>query len=169
MIRESGIFIPAENLLGDLPTRVVTARHHDDLPDDDYFFTEAYCSDPACDCRRVQFWVVGAKPKQILATITYAWESREFYERWQGSQDVMWGADLEPLGRQSEHAPALLKIFRESVLPSPGYAARIRRHYQLFKAAAASQVKPSSRPSRNQACPCGSGRKYKRCCLGQSA
>jgi uncharacterized protein YecA (UPF0149 family) len=51
------------------------------------------------------------------------------------------------------------------------YRERIKRHYSMFKKAieeekAARQTRRTpSLVGRNEACPCGSGMKYKKCCL----
>jgi hypothetical protein len=34
---------------------------------------------------------------------------------------------------QSENAPALLELFRRVLLVDPGYVARVKRHYEMFR------------------------------------
>jgi hypothetical protein len=73
-------------------------------------------------------------PTGALAVLSYGWESAEYYARHSdAAADRASGIVLDPLHRQSEHAPAVLAMI-EDALRDPVRAARIRRHYQLFKA-----------------------------------
>lgn len=107
------------------------------LPAGSYGFLEAYCNEPTCDCRRVLFQVAEERrPAEILATLNVGWETVEFYTEWlHGDERLareMVGASLDPLNRQSRHAPALLRLFQELLLPDTVYMARLRRHYELY-------------------------------------
>ena len=61
-----------------------------------------------------------------------------FYQKWAGAptwdRSLWTGAFLDPLTEQTAYAPALLDLFK-FILQSPGYAQRLRKHYQLFRAA----------------------------------
>lgn len=110
------------------------------LPADDYAFLEMYCSDAGCDCRRVYFQVISINnPGSVLAVITWGWESLAFYRKWGhypgAAKDakLMKGPSLAPLAKQSELAPALLKLAKNLLLPTPEYVERIKRHYALFR------------------------------------
>ena len=108
------------------------------LPVGEYAFVEYFCNEPGCDCRRVLFKVVSkSQPGEILAVINFGWEAVAFYTRWlhgdeEGANEIV-AAALDPLNRQSRHAPALLDLFRKLWLPDQDYVARQRRHYELFK------------------------------------
>jgi hypothetical protein len=111
------------------------------LPPDSYGFIELYCDDPKCDCRRVifQVWRKSTGHK-VWATITYGWESAEYYAKWchcgPGSlADEMAGAALEQLSPPTELSPHLLGLFREVLLTDKAYVARLKRHYQEVRAA----------------------------------
>ncbi|MBI3891886.1 MAG: SEC-C domain-containing protein [Candidatus Wallbacteria bacterium] len=101
---------------------------------------------------------------------------------------------LEPMGDQSVYASAMLDAFEKLVLTGE-YEERLRRHYRLVKDALLERQHPihrvirdlasASEPeaarqadeeirqpirrgvtvARNDPCPCGSGKKFKRCCL----
>lgn len=117
-------------------TRSVKVRGDDDLPDGEYGFIEFYCNEPACDCRRVVVSVVSPDPGLTpLATISFGWESLQFYRDRLGDLEdaaVLKGPTLDPLHPQTKYAPALLRLFR-FVLTDDAYVERLKRHYQLFK------------------------------------
>jgi hypothetical protein len=151
---------------------------HDGLPVGNYGLLEFYCPDPDCDCRRVILNVVEEKhPKQFLASISYAFDP----------EDDMPGPFLDPMNLQSEYAAALLELVEQLVLSDPDYVARLERHYERVKEAAVDRRHPAHRKiqqtlkkdahdfpmpapwkelvGRNDPCPCGSGKKYKYCCM----
>jgi len=119
-------------------TRSITIRNNPDLPDDEYGFLELYCNDENCDCQRVFFNVVSRKRGKDVAVIAYGWEDSEFYARWYRRNDPqliqeMQGPILNPTSQQSELAPALLRLVRDTLLKHPAYIERLKRHYRIFK------------------------------------
>ena len=111
-----------------------------DLPPDDYAFLEMYCSEAGCDCRRVYFQVIAmSNPSVVPAVIAFGWEPLAFYRKWGhypgAAEDakLMKGPCLPPMTKQSELAPALLKLAKGLLLSSPEYVERIKRHYTLFR------------------------------------
>lgn len=120
-------------------TRTITVFDVPGLPPGDYTFTEAYCNEPGCDCRRVFFNVIQIETNRVVATIAYGWESIEYYVMWLGMDDPaaissLTGPVLNPSSPQSELAYALLAQM-PLLLSDPQYVARLKRHYQTFKAA----------------------------------
>lgn len=120
-------------------TRNITTRHNPELPDDDYGFIELYCNDENCDCRRVLFNVISRKRDDVVAVIAYGWEDSEFYARWYRNNAPqiireLQGPILNDASYQSELAPALLKLVRNTLLQDPAYIERLKRHYWMFKA-----------------------------------
>lgn len=157
------------------------------VPKGEYGLFESYCDEPGCDCRRVFVNVGRPGTKSFLATIGFGWEGKAFYRKWmrtpvgdefQEIADHMSGAQLEPTQSQSDIAPALLELVQEFALTDDAYVERIKRHYRMFREMVnvrgnaetgpprrtVPRVGSSSGPRRNSPCPCGSGRKYKRCC-----
>jgi hypothetical protein len=119
-------------------TRSITIHNNPRLPDDDYGFLELYCNDENCDCRRVFFNVISHKRGEVVAVIAYGWEDSAFYIRWYRQNDPsviheMQGPILNPGSNQSELAPALLKLVRDTLLKDPAYIERLKRHYWMFK------------------------------------
>ncbi len=122
-------------------TRSVTVlRESDyDLPAGSYGFLEMYCNEPGCDCRRVFFCVVPEKSNRIEAYITYGWEKPNYYRKWLGFDDPhaisdLKGPALNVGSPQSRLAPALLNLFRETLMRDEDYLARVKRHYFMFRA-----------------------------------
>ena len=125
-------------------TRTVSTFGSPGLPDDDYGFVECYCPEEDCDCRRVLFVVMSRSRMEPVATINYGWESVAFYKKWVNDMDAARecaSAFLDPLGKQSELSPGLLRVCQESLLSDPSYVARLKRHYAIFKASAPSKSK----------------------------
>ena len=104
----------------------------------------------------------------------------------------MSGVSLELLFDQTEYAAAAKKLCEDVLLADPTYVARLKRHYQMMRDYANRRSKGVSygefddddefyddedidaaplprsidpRTGRNDPCPCGSGKKYKTCCL----
>lgn len=104
---------------------------------------EFYCDELTCDCRRVMIVITRAEDEEMrecLATISYGWESPEFYRKWSGEEDPEYnrslaGAELAPLNVQSVHAPVLRDIFVGCLEEDPALRGRFARHYRQFRAA----------------------------------
>ncbi|MBI2920641.1 MAG: SEC-C domain-containing protein [Planctomycetes bacterium] len=174
-------FVPFHSRFPDVAereSRTVTVFDRDPLPQDTYVFAESYCDEERCDCRRVFLNVFSKSGMAFLATISWGWESREFYREWmhgaadEEDLDELQGPALVRMTAQSPLAPALLGIFQEVVLDD-AYAARLKRHYRMFRESVdrkeahrphGAGTPPPGAPGRNVPCPCGSGKKFKRCC-----
>lgn len=150
-------------------TRTVIVATGNEVPADEYHFLEFFCNDLQCDCRRARIAVTSGRTGALMASLDYAWEDRAFYVRWMGMDDdtidQIVGAQLAVCMPQSEHCGSILKLFRETLQHDPEYAARIVRHYWMFKESRTPT--PRAPVGRNEPCPCGSGRKFKKCCLGK--
>ncbi|MCD4687661.1 MAG: SEC-C domain-containing protein [Anaerolineae bacterium] len=158
-------------------TRSVLVLNDPNLPEDEYGLLELYCDEPGCDCRRVFFDVYSQKQNKSVAVITYGWESKQFYVNWFGKNtpsviNELKGPALNATSPQSKLAPALLRLVT-NVLKDKHYVARLKRHYAMFRKAVdeqATEERPKVTPAvskripRNGPCPCGSGKKYKKCC-----
>ena len=169
-------------------TRAITVFNNPELPSDTYVLVDSYCDEFDCDCRRVFFNVFSKSRKKLLAVIAFGWESKKFYAKWLGKNDPIMIKDLKGpalnlTSPQSKLAPALLRQIKV-ILQDKNYIERLKRHYRLFKAEIKREEKKKQKqdknadanhnasPSlpkvgRNEPCPCGSGKKYKRCCENQ--
>ena len=158
-------------------TRTAFVLNDPDLPSGDYSFIDTYCDDPDCDCRRVIFYVISSATRKPMAVIAYGWEDKRFYAKWFGDNDPemlndLKGPALNVGSPQSKYAPALLKLVKE-LIQDKAYVERLKNHYALFKAhikktkGVKSPARSANIIGRNDPCPCGSGKKYKKCCLGK--
>jgi hypothetical protein len=127
--------------LGARETRALLVSGRKELPDGNYGFLELYCDEAGCDCRRVMIDVLREDTEdKIWATLNYGWETVEFYRQWgRCSSDrearALQGPELDPLNPQTQYSRVLLESFRIFLLQSPDYVQRLKRHYQLFRAA----------------------------------
>ena len=174
--------------LADRECRTVRPMNHERLPNRRFFFLEAYCAEPRCDCRRVMLSVVDGETRAVAATINHAFEPPG------PPHEDEPQTFLDPLNPQSPMANDLLAQFLLMVEHDPAYQERLERHYLACKAVVDDPTHPdhhvvrtelhddpsfrpafpSQTPVRrqeprigpNDACPCGSGKKFKRCCRG---
>lgn len=93
-------------------------KDEEGLPDGDYVLFEAYCDNPACDCRNVTIQIMAAPPKvKNMATISYGWESREYYKSVTDDEETvnrLYGFHLLG-GKQSERADAFMNMFEKMI------------------------------------------------------
>jgi hypothetical protein len=174
-------FYEVEPELAERETRTITIiRAQRDPPEGTYGLIESFCPDPACDCRRVMLNIACEEQLErgYLATISYGFDRDE----------DMAGPFLDPLNPQSEYSEALLELVTTAALSDGRYVERLEEHYHLVKRAAADFGHPAyvkiqkelhrtddagsftagphqERVARNAPCPCGSGKKYKQCCM----
>jgi len=141
--------------LAERETRTVTVlldNPSGQLPPAEYSFLEMFCNEPGCDCRRVFFTVISSRTEQLEAVIAYGWEGRTFYRRWlkypstKEEVDDLQGPILNPMSPQSIHAPAILEIFTDLLLPDMDFMARVKRHYRLFRDTLERRTNFSRRP-----------------------
>lgn len=169
--------------LAEKETRSITAAIGQQSSMDSYALAESYCDELDCDCRRVFFSVMSEKQKKIVAVVAFGWENKNFYAKWLGSNDPqtlkeLIGPSLNLASAQSRYAPELLKLIDDFVLQDNNYIERLKRHYALFKEEIGKKRRGGEKyvnsnaasfppkVGRNMPCPCGSGKKYKKCCLG---
>ena len=174
-------FYEVEPELAEHETRTITVLvTQSELPEGTYGLIESFCPDPACDCRRVMLNIACEEQLErgYLATISYGFDR----------DDDMAGPFLDPLNPQSEYSEELLETVTTAALSDTRYVERLEEHYHLVKRAAAdpehpahtkiqqelsrdedlagfSPSPPRERVPRNAPCPCGSGKKYKQCCM----
>lgn len=155
------------------------------LPAGTYGFVEMFCNDERCDCRRAFIQVLADVSPRLrdngpMATISFGWEEESFYRKWaafplsnEGLAELK-GPALASMAPQSTYASELLVQFK-ILVHDEAYVERIARHYSAYRKVIDSRgpktnltvVRSEPKPGMNQPCPCGSGRKYKRCCWRQ--
>lgn len=162
-------------------TRTLIAINDPQLPPGNYALHELYCDEPGCDCRRVFLNVFREQTGTFEAMIAYGWESREFYVKWMGDDDpLVLDSLLGPALNLTSQTTPLSNVLLDrvkTVLKDRLYVERLKRHYRMFREeierealrgelADAEEQTVASRlkVGRNDACPCSSGKKFKRCC-----
>jgi hypothetical protein len=157
------LFIERFGKLGWKETRSATVFENNSygLPADEYGLLESYCDDENCDCRRVFLNIASRKNDEIIAVVTYGWETEAFYRKWFGGSDTgysrtaakeMTGLGLNSASPQSKFAPAALKLVRD-LLQDQNYVARIKRHYKMFKETVGNQPVQIAIPDEISATP----------------
>jgi hypothetical protein len=124
-----------------------------------YWVIDRYCPTPSCDCSSVALTLCRLQtdnPAPIVVGDADADLARE-----SPVLEVTTPAARQPFAAFSRELLERLPLRREEA-----------RRAVLRHAAAAAPAKPAalslpaSRTPRNAPCPCGSGKKFKRCCLG---
>lgn len=145
------------------------------IPKGQYVYIENYCNDPKCDCRKVMINVfqLDGKNSQIFATIGFGWEDVEYYSKWlHGDTELakeMKGASIELGAPQSQYSKACLAMVKSQCLNDSVFINRLKEHYHLFKQMIKKEGQIiANKIGRNEPCPCGSGRKFKHCCLNKN-
>lgn len=157
---------------------------YDHIPSDNYAFVELFCHDADCDCHNTIIHVVTNNPYKLWAIIRYGWKSKSFYNEWMGGgnlklAELLAGISLDALSPKNAISRELLQVFKNMITEDSKYGQRIQGHYAMFKDKIKKaettqrshyvdkQLPPSSvlKTKRNEQCSCGSGKKYKKCCL----
>lgn len=113
---------------------------------------------------------------KLWASLRYGWEPRKFYRDWMGERneftEQLPGASIDAMSSPNDLvAQEFLSVFTNMIKNDKQYATRIETHYQMHKNKIDNEEKPqlyrlsSEKTGRNDPCPCGSGKKYKKCCL----
>ena len=136
-----------------------------------YAFLESYCSNPECDCREVVILIEPQRGDDLLnfdrfarpiAVINYAWEKPLSKSN----------PGLHSDTPKSSRATVALNVFRGYVETHAGYQKKLRQHYAMMKEMGqrygkGSPIQKETTSGRNELCPCGSGKKFKKCCLNK--
>ena len=133
----------------------LACANHPIIPDGRYLLFEMYCGEPACDCRQAMILVLRtdalARENDVLAVMTFGWESSHFYREWLktvphgncAKAEVWAGAHLLPGEPSSRVAEAFLAVFRLFAL-RPENVERYKSHYRLYRKAHAAAANSRS-------------------------
>jgi hypothetical protein len=128
---------------------------------DAYELHEFYCVDPACDCRRVLFQAFSRARRDYVATIGHGFSAKQ--ARRAGMEQTY----LDPLHPSAPDAGELLAAVESLLRTDAAWHQRLEDHYAMVKRSVAKPVEaptPGPKVGPNEPCPCGSGKKYKKCC-----
>jgi SEC-C motif len=141
---------------------------HEGLPNDArYVIFEYYCDNATCDCNNLYVDIFqlddnGEPMKEPLAVVKYDWSSKA----------TQCYPTLDEESSQSEISPYLIKVY-EKFIHQEEYLLRIQKQYaHVKKIMCERQINNLTNKigslidvGRNDPCPCGSSKKYKKCCL----
>ena len=170
-------------------TRTITLfEPRDGIPAGSYGLIEWYCPDPDCDCRRVTINVVEKEhPGHFLASIGYGFdraaEDAGPYLDPLNEQCAYAGAlmrlvqevalsDSGYVARLERHYALVRQAASDPAHPAYERLRQVTESDEGWLSVSAMDalregrtLGPRPRPvGRNEPCPCGSGKKYKRCC-----
>jgi len=140
------------------------------LRDELWAADEMYCVDPDCDCKEtiLTFLKLQDSSGAITETISdptgirYNYRTGLAREAFRGPVDNPQCSDLlAALKKASPHLNLILE--RRHLLMQHIY---LRQYVEQLRAAGALGL-AGRKVGRNERCPCGSGKKYKHCCLGK--
>jgi uncharacterized protein YchJ len=124
-----------------------------------YTITEEFCDNPSCKCKNVLV--------RVFRNFDNCFSSSDEVAAFICDLKTKGVPELEERYKKSD----LTEYFSErveSMMNDPEYIARLEKHYQLVKIKARENsitFSPQVKIGRNEPCPCGSGIKYKKCCL----
>jgi len=138
--------MPAGELLGpECQIRTVVLADDPYLPSGEYTFLDTYCTDHTCDCRKtiIQIFHDG----KLVSIVSYGWESPKFYLRWlKSTSDHELAKEMSGLSIDFSSPDLNYRLIRKTIKPD-------------------NIIRLVPKISRNAPCPCGSGKKYKNCCM----
>jgi hypothetical protein len=108
------------------------------VPKGSYTFIECYCTDPACDCRRVTLLVVNEKAQQ-KAAISFGFEPGE----------PMSGPYLDDFQKQAPYAEELIQFFVDAINGDSDWLESMYRQYREVRKKVAGKTyrgKPFPKP-----------------------
>ena len=137
------------------------------LPEGKYKFIEYYCIDPQCDCNSGVFQMVeldsqGKETQNTIAMIDYTWSKPVT------AKNPTLASDFAGTG----FAEAGLEEFKKLLTNYSNMTAKLKNSYVKTREEhphpeiqEVAPIHKTTKVGRNDPCPCGSGKKYKRCCL----
>lgn len=137
------------------------------LPEGKYMYIEYYCSDPQCDCNSGAFLMVqldsqGRETSYRIALIDYTWNKPVSTDNPTLGPEYI-GSRLAEAGLE-EFKKLLSNYSNMTAKLKSGYV-KTREEYPDLVLQEAAPIQKPTKVGRNDPCPCGSGKKYKKCCL----
>jgi hypothetical protein len=166
--------------------RVIHAKGHPELGHPSFVLVDFHCTRPGCDCRRVVLRIFERDTRQLVATISHAFDPPD--DDFHGLGQTF----LDPVNPQSPISGAVLSLFKHLLVIDPEIGAMLERRYAVFREALDNPAHPShaammrflgsdpmrgkprpDKPSRppntpppgkGAPCHCGSGKRSSQCC-----
>lgn len=149
-------------------------------PAGSYRIRELFCANEACNCRIAHIVFISVKDGKEYGTVRFGWEDKAFYDEYFGSADHGFpGPTCDPEHINS-YTNCFLSKFKELYGKDEAYIAMLKNYYHMVReevkerdlprnVVSQTYRRPAGIPKRNDPCPCGSGKKHKKCCLNQEA
>ena len=137
------------------------------LPEGKYMYIEYYCLEPQCDCNSGAFQMVeldpqGKETQNTIALIDYTWtEPVSTHNPSLGPQFI--GSGFAEAGL--EEFKKLLSTYSNMIDKLKNGYIKTREESTHPESREVTPVQKTTKVGRNDPCPCGSGKKYKKCCL----
>jgi hypothetical protein len=140
---------------------LVVQTEDDALPNGNYAFLECFCDNLGCPCASVTLDVIALdnsdpKNSKKITAINFSWEEPLSKNN----------PSLHEEADQSHLAQAALTVFSHLVENNGYIADKFKNHYAMVRRHIQNKVtRPDFKNGRNDPCSCGSGKKFKKCCL----
>lgn len=137
------------------------------VPNGIYSFNEYYCDNLSCRCTTVILQAIYSdvnhpEKGQPIASINYDWKQPLSLKN----------PVLHEEESTSDMTEAAINVFRQALKEDKFYNQQVKEHFEMVKEHVRVEKRllsnTSNKPSkfgRNNLCHCGSGKKYKKCCL----
>ena len=157
------LLAPADGSTWDCPV----GEHFVECGDAEYLVTEHYCPNPACPCREVHLSFLRYKP---IPGGAERWKAEEQFN---AKVTLDGQAAVQTVFEESrDEAEAALAVWHQKYGKDlEGLRWRYEKIKEIARRSAPALLRQRERPThrsgrvgRNDPCPCGSGKKYKKCC-----
>lgn len=131
---------------------------------DEYFIDDHYCTSPKCDCKEIgiSFYNHSTDEKIIEAEFTLLFNIETYKYDIESRK-----CDIEKVSKIIEYIlsnkPDIFEILKTRFKAMKAASIKIINKYGSKKM---QQVRTEEKIGRNEDCPCGSGKKFKKCCGG---
>lgn len=166
-------FFPIE---AEQETVLIDTSNNDVLPANAYALIEFCCTNPTCHCREMLIYV---EAKTSLDPLKF--------DRFEPPTAVLKYVLRYPVSNrnpsfldqaeQSPYAQRVRSLVMDYMKMNPNFVDQLHRHYAMMKTikehlniyteqtSSMTSIRQDNKTGRNEACSCGSGQKYKKCCL----
>jgi uncharacterized protein YecA (UPF0149 family) len=137
------------------------------INNEDYIVLDAYCAAPYCDCSDMAIDLFKINNETVLEkpdfSFIYNYKSNKYENEMDMGQDIIENQiipNLLNLNKLFKERHKQLKEKLHTLMQKKQWQAGLKKQKKNWK---------RNKIGRNEPCPCGSGKKYKKCCLELSA
>lgn len=130
--------------------------------DQQYLVDDQYCCNPDCKCNEVILSFAALNLKQQVLKPQFAVRKPLGKDKYQIEFQQMSRSEIDRIMQSfDQYMNHDMSLFRERYRQMKDFG---RQRRQVLKTSPARQLLKGSKIGRNDPCPCGSGKKYKKCC-----